>query len=428
MFEFLSKLFDTEGFPPRWQCGAAWTDGHGWLHILSDSAIFLAYFSIPLLLGYFVYKRKDVPFGPIFLLFALFIFSCGLTHLIDATIFWHPWYRFSGFIKLITAGASWATVFALVPTIPRALSLTTVAAVNAKLEAEIVERRRIEAELVRQREETQLILDSIPSRVYFKDTHNRILRVNKAVADAHFLPREQIEGRDAREIYPDDADRLEQDDQEILATGIPKMGYVQMIGNRIMKMDKIPIPDDHGEHTRLIVVASDITKAKQAEEYIQYTFDASPVGMILVNPQEQIVMSNKSVRSMFGYNEEEMNDLALDCLVPDEIRPRHSGLFQDYMRTPTARPMGAGRFLSGVKSDDTTIPVEIALTPIRTAEGIHVLASIVDLTERIEQEEKLRKVTDLLERASELSEIGGWEILLPENDFICSAQAATMLG
>ena len=32
MFEFLTPLFDTTGFPARWNCGN-WTPGHGWLHI-----------------------------------------------------------------------------------------------------------------------------------------------------------------------------------------------------------------------------------------------------------------------------------------------------------------------------------------------------------------------------------------------------------
>jgi hypothetical protein len=61
MFDFLSKLFDTSGFPPRWNCGH-WTPGHGWLHILSDIGVWSAYVAIPLVLGYFVMRRKDWPF------------------------------------------------------------------------------------------------------------------------------------------------------------------------------------------------------------------------------------------------------------------------------------------------------------------------------------------------------------------------------
>jgi signal transduction histidine kinase/ActR/RegA family two-component response regulator len=142
---FLTNLFDTTGFTPRWECGA-WSDTHGWLHILSDTAIFGAYFAIPLVLVYFVSRRKDVPFMPVFWLFALFILSCGIGHLIEATLFWHPWYRLSGLVKLITAVVSWATVIALIPLVPKALALPGLARMNAQLKEEIARRERAERE------------------------------------------------------------------------------------------------------------------------------------------------------------------------------------------------------------------------------------------------------------------------------------------
>ena len=57
MREFFSKLLDTTDFPPRWHCGL-WTEGHGWLHILSDTLIFAAYFAIPCLLFYYIKNRE----------------------------------------------------------------------------------------------------------------------------------------------------------------------------------------------------------------------------------------------------------------------------------------------------------------------------------------------------------------------------------
>ena len=144
----VDQIFDTSDFPARWQCGR-WSDTHGWLHIISDTAIFGAYFAIPLLLVLFIWKRReqDVPFVPIFWLFAAFIFSCGFGHLIEASLFWKPWYRFSGLIKLVTAVVSWATVLALIPILPKALSLPGVKRLNETLESEIRERRKAELDL-----------------------------------------------------------------------------------------------------------------------------------------------------------------------------------------------------------------------------------------------------------------------------------------
>ncbi|MEQ1843445.1 MAG: histidine kinase dimerization/phospho-acceptor domain-containing protein, partial [Verrucomicrobiales bacterium] len=146
MISFFQHLFDTDGFPPRWTCGR-WSEGHGWLHILSDIAIFGAYAAIPLALAYFIRRRKDMPFIPIFWLFAVFIFSCGTTHLIEASIFWHPWYRLSGIVKLITAVVSWMTVISLLKIVPSALALPGLAKVNRQLTEEIAERKEAEEQV-----------------------------------------------------------------------------------------------------------------------------------------------------------------------------------------------------------------------------------------------------------------------------------------
>ncbi len=146
MLDFLRNLLNTDGFMPRWGCGE-WTDAHGWLHIISDSLVFAAYFAIPVALWYFVaLKKHQVPFTLLFWLFGAFILSCGFTHLIDASLFWHPWYRLSGLMKLVTALVSWATVLAMFRVMPRALSLPGMEELNRKLRQEVEQRRLAEEE------------------------------------------------------------------------------------------------------------------------------------------------------------------------------------------------------------------------------------------------------------------------------------------
>ncbi len=143
MFEILTHLFDSTGFSPRWYCGTGWTPALGWLHILSDLGVWSAYFAIPCILMYFVMRRRDVPFRTIFWLFGAFILACGTTHLMDAIMFWHPFYRLAAVIKLFTAIISWATIAALVPIVPRALAMRS----PDELEREIATRKQAEAAL-----------------------------------------------------------------------------------------------------------------------------------------------------------------------------------------------------------------------------------------------------------------------------------------
>ncbi len=144
--DFFNWLLDTSNYPPRWHCGQ-WSSAMGWLHIASDFAIFVAYFAIPCLLVFFIRKRRDVPMTPVFWLFAAFILSCGVGHLIEAGIFWFPVYHLSGFVKMLTAIVSLATMIMLVKLIPLALTLPGIAKLNVQLEREIEERKKTEEAL-----------------------------------------------------------------------------------------------------------------------------------------------------------------------------------------------------------------------------------------------------------------------------------------
>lgn len=127
---------------------------------------------------------------------------------------------------------------------------------------------RIQAEeqIRRDRQDVQLILDSLPSFVYFKDTRNNILRVNQAVADALGFERNIIEGKNASEFYPADADSEFLDDLEVIKSRKAKVGVVKKLGDRWLQTDKIPILNSEGKVYRLIVVATDITHSRMLEE------------------------------------------------------------------------------------------------------------------------------------------------------------------
>jgi len=91
MGNFFQKLFSSD-FMPHGYC-YLWRPEIVWLHALSDGAITLSYFFIPLALIYFVRKRRDLPFHWMFLLFGLFIFGCGGTHAMEIWTLWHGTYR-----------------------------------------------------------------------------------------------------------------------------------------------------------------------------------------------------------------------------------------------------------------------------------------------------------------------------------------------
>ena len=140
MLEFFKKLFATDEWPPRWHCGN-WTSFHGWLYILSDITIWIAYFLIPLIiLNYLGKKKNGVKFQKVYLLFAAFILLCGLTHFLDAMMFWIPMYRLNALVRFFTGVVSMLTVYYLFKILPQAFRQKS----NIELEREVA--RRIQAE------------------------------------------------------------------------------------------------------------------------------------------------------------------------------------------------------------------------------------------------------------------------------------------
>jgi signal transduction histidine kinase len=140
--DFFGKLLNTDDFPARWHCGN-WTDFHGWLYIISDITIWAAYFAIPILLLRVMIKRKGIVLSNLIILFLAFVFLCGLTHLMDALIFWWPAYRLSALLRLATAIVSVIAAFALSRVFPMLLGLRSV----RELKLEIARRQRTEERL-----------------------------------------------------------------------------------------------------------------------------------------------------------------------------------------------------------------------------------------------------------------------------------------
>lgn len=148
MIESIQRLFETT-FMPHGHC-YLWQPGLLWMHVGSDALITSAYFVIPVLMIWFVRERDDLTFKWMFVLFGVFIFLCGATHLLRIVTVWHGIYWVEGGVKLLTGAVSVATAGLLVPLLPQALQLPTpteLRRANEALQAEVEQRKRAEAKL-----------------------------------------------------------------------------------------------------------------------------------------------------------------------------------------------------------------------------------------------------------------------------------------
>jgi PAS domain S-box-containing protein len=131
---------------------------------------------------------------------------------------------------------------------------------------------------------------------------------------------------------------------------------------------------------------------------IQYRelLDAAPDGMIVVDDAGTIVLVNIQAEKMFGYPRSELVGQPIDALIPQRFRPKHPKHVESYVKEPHTRPMGSGLELHGRRRDGTEFPVEISLSPIRTASLMLVSAAIRDVSDRKRIEAEARRANAFL--------------------------------
>jgi len=135
---------------------------------------------------------------------------------------------------------------------------------------DITERKRADIDLLRQKTKLAVLFDLMPAMVWFKDTENRIIRVNELVAVSIGKTVEEINGRPSAEIYPETADKFFEDDLEVIRSGKPKLGIVEPLlakdGKQLwVETDKVPYRDESGKIIGIVVVARDITDKRASE-------------------------------------------------------------------------------------------------------------------------------------------------------------------
>ena len=152
---------------------------------------------------------------------------------------------------------------------------------NEQLKGEIEERKRAEQAFRESQEkykslsnELEMILDHIPALIFYKDTENNFIRVNKYVADTYKMAKKDLEGKNMFELGPkEDAQRYWAEDLEVIESRKPKINMERFLeiprGKRWALSNKIPYIDKDGNVKGIIGICLDITKRKQAEEALR---------------------------------------------------------------------------------------------------------------------------------------------------------------
>ena len=158
------------------------------------------------------------------------------------------------------------------------------------------------------------------------------------------------------------------------------------------------------------------------KERFRLVIEAAPGAMLLVNTEGDIEFLNTKAETLFGYEHDYLLGKNVDELLPMHIRAKHAGLRQSFVQAPRFRSMAKGQELFGQHKNGQLIPLEIELCPIQSEQGLKVLASIFDLSERTKQIQILKKTNDELNRVGKIAKVGGWSLDLISRSLSWSPQ------
>jgi len=132
---------------------------------------------------------------------------------------------------------------------------------------------------------------------------------------------------------------------------------------------------------------------KATEAWFRSIVESAPDGILVVDEQGTIILTNHEVETIFGYQPGELVGSPIEALVPQDVRSRHVALRDSYLIDDEhARSIDAtNRLLRGVRKDGSELPVELSLSrlPAIGGRGKCVCASVRDITARKEAEERV---------------------------------------
>ncbi|MGH8480497.1 MAG: sensor domain-containing protein [Gammaproteobacteria bacterium] len=293
---------------------------------------------------------------------------------------------------------------------------------------DITVRRQIEESLRQQRREQQVIFDSVPALIWYKDRDNRVIRVNRQAADSLGKAVEEVEGRSFYDLYPEQAKRYHRDDLEVIESGRPKRNPLESLrtaagGLRLMQIDRLPYRNERGEIAGVIVFAQDVTERIHAEtelrrlsqeleqRVVERTAELQAVNAALAKSEERYALAASATeeglwdwnlvtdtvyysprwKAVLGYEEGEISDSKdewLSRIHPDEVAHVRSEMEAHLCGT---RPVYSCEYRVRHRDGRYRWMYERGLA-LRDADGraYRIAGSLTDISRRKAIEERLR--------------------------------------
>lgn len=284
---------------------------------------------------------------------------------------------------------------------------------------DITDRKKAEEEIKRQKDFFEIVINSAPTRIFWKDLNSVYLGCNTAFAiDAGFEKPEEITGKnDADLIWKADVEKYRQDDREVAESGKMKIGIIEGFYNKegekvVWRTSKQPLRDKKGKVIGVIAASENITNMikaseiiKESEEKLRLIIENSPLGISINDLNGNFVLTNPAYEKMLGYKKEELSEMSFFDITVSEYHENNKVKFQNMT---LGRKKGFEIEKKYRKKDGSLIDVMIHANSIHDSEGkvAFGLAMIEDITEKKKIQQKLveseAKLKNIIENSTNL--------------------------
>jgi diguanylate cyclase (GGDEF)-like protein/PAS domain S-box-containing protein len=381
MFAWFNDLLaSTSNFMPHGAC-YLWLPSILWLHVVSDTIIALAYYSIPFALFYFVKKRIDLAYRWVFVLFAAFIFLCGTTHLISIWTIWHPDYWLDGLIKLATALVSIITASLIWPLIPKLLRLPSPQAL--------------------QNSESYLraIFNATPDAMLISDEQGIITMVNQQAERLLGYPIDELVGLSIEVLVPG---RYRTNHQGLRAQfasaavarpmGAGRTVQAQRKDGSFFDADISVSPIKTNQGLFFASALRDVTLRKQADAHLRIAAIAfeSNEPMVITDANNIILQVNQAFTKSTGYTKEEAVGRKINLLKSG----RHGEAFYKAMWETIERTGTWQGEIWDRRKNGEIYPKWLIISVVKGDDGTvtHYVGTHIDITERKAAEEQIKQL------------------------------------
>jgi PAS domain S-box-containing protein len=266
------------------------------------------------------------------------------------------------------------------------------------------------------------LLEAAPDAMVVVNQGGEIVLLNVQAEKQFGYRRDELLGQKVKNIIPEGfAERLIADDlrsaEDALAQQIGT--GIELIGRR-KDGSEFPIelmlsPLESAEGILVTAAIRNISMRKAAEKHLAQMegryrglLEAAPDAMVVVNQGGEIVLLNVQAEKQFGYRRDELLGQKVKNIIPVGFAER---LIADDLRSAEdalAQQIGTGIELIGRRKDGGEFPIEIMLSPLKSAEGILVTAAIRNISVRkaaeahlAQMEGRRRLVEDALRESQE---------------------------